>query len=155
MPTYNQLGTQVQTLFYNPENWKITTMPTFGRYWWQTPVSSAGPCITITAIGRCRNSPFSFNQRQRSFQRKLLSHWLKFLQHRYVEVVALWRQSWHQDNSRFQWLTFAMVMEILWPIKSGLMTQTVYSTTKYMVIYKGDEIVRGTIVALHGMIQMY
>ena len=38
---------------------------------------------------------------------------------------------------------------------SGLSTQTVYSTTKYMVIYKGDEIKCGTIVALHGMTQMY
>ena len=39
------------------------------------------------------------------------------------------------------------------PADSGL--QTVYSTTKYMGIYKGDEIICGTIVALHGMTQMY
>ena len=37
----------------------------------------------------------------------------------------------------------------------GLRTQTVYSTTKYMGIYKGDEIICGTIVALHGMTKMY
>ena len=41
------------------------------------------------------------------------------------------------------------------PQDSGLRTQTVYSTTKYMGIYKGDEIICGTIVALHGMTQMY
>ena len=37
----------------------------------------------------------------------------------------------------------------------AIRTQTVYSTTKYMGIYKGDEIICGTIVALHGMTQMY
>ena len=42
-----------------------------------------GPCLT-TAI-RCCRKPLS--QWQRSFQRKLRSHWLKFLQQRHVEVV--------------------------------------------------------------------
>ena len=40
----------------------------------------AGPCL-ITAIWRCRN-PFS--QWQRIFQRKLRSHWLKFLRHQAI-----------------------------------------------------------------------
>ena len=44
---------------------------------------ATGPCLT-TAIWRCRN-PFS--QWQRSFQRKLRSHWLKFLQQRHVAAV--------------------------------------------------------------------
>ena len=43
----------------------------------------SGPCLT-TVIWRCRN-PFS--QWQRSFQRKLRSHWLKFLRRRHVAVV--------------------------------------------------------------------
>ena len=42
-----------------------------------------GPCLT-TAIWRCRK-PFS--QWHRSFQRKLRSHWLKFLRQRHVAVV--------------------------------------------------------------------
>ena len=42
-----------------------------------------GPCLT-TAIWCCRK-PFS--QWQRSFQRKLRSHWLKFLWQRHVAVV--------------------------------------------------------------------
>ena len=42
-----------------------------------------GPCLT-TAIWRCRK-PFS--QWQPSFQRKLRSHWLKFLRQRHVAVV--------------------------------------------------------------------
>ena len=44
---------------------------------------NTGPCVT-TAIWRCRN-PFS--QWQRSFQRKLRSHWLKLLRQRHVAVV--------------------------------------------------------------------
>ena len=44
---------------------------------------TAGPCHT-TAIWRCRK-PFS--QWQRSFQRKLRSHWLKFLRQRHVAVL--------------------------------------------------------------------
>ena len=44
---------------------------------------AAGPSLT-TAIWRCRN-PFS--QWRRSFQRKLHSHWLKFLRQHHVAVV--------------------------------------------------------------------
>ena len=43
----------------------------------------AGPCLT-TAIWRCRNS---FSQWQRSFQRNMRFHWLKFLRQRHVAVV--------------------------------------------------------------------
>ena len=42
-----------------------------------------GPCLT-KAIWRCRKP---FTQWQRSFQRKLRSHWLKFLRQRHVAVV--------------------------------------------------------------------
>ena len=41
------------------------------------------PCLT-TAIWRCRKP---FTQWQRSFQRKLCTHWLKFLRQRHVAVV--------------------------------------------------------------------
>ena len=42
-----------------------------------------GPCLT-TAICRCQKH---FNQWQCSFQRKLRSHWLKFLRRRHVAAV--------------------------------------------------------------------
>ena len=44
---------------------------------------SAGPCIT-NVIATCRKN---FSQWHRSFQRKLRSHWLKFLRHVAITLV--------------------------------------------------------------------
>ena len=44
---------------------------------------SAGPCITNVFATRRKN----FSQWYRSFQRKLLSHWLKFLRHVAITLV--------------------------------------------------------------------
>ena len=59
----------------------------FSMAWCEKRLNSncwrTGPCLTI-AIWRCRK-PFS--QWQRSFQRKLHSHWLNFLHQRHVAVV--------------------------------------------------------------------
>ena len=46
-------------------------------------MSSAGPCITNVFATRRKN----FSQWHRSFQRKLLSHWLKFLRHVAITLV--------------------------------------------------------------------
>ena len=56
------------------------------RQCWPSPIllyGITGPCVT-TAIWRCCNS---FNQWQHSSQRKLRSHWLKFLWQRHVAIV--------------------------------------------------------------------
>ena len=45
--------------------------------------SNPGPCITNVFATRRKN----FSQWYRSFQRKLLSHWLKFLQHVAITLV--------------------------------------------------------------------
>ena len=51
---------------------------------------ASGPCITNVLATRRKN----FSQWHRSFQRKLLSHWLKFLRHVAITLViqgpALW-----------------------------------------------------------------
>ena len=71
-----------------------------------THICFSGPCLT-TAIWRCRN-PFSqsiclcrnpFSQWHRRFQRKLRSHWLKFLRQRHIAVV---RQGPGRNGSFFQ-----------------------------------------------------
>ena len=48
-----------------------------------------GPCITNVFATRRKN----FSQWHRSFQRKLLSHWLKFLRHVWFSVVR--SDDWH------------------------------------------------------------
>ena len=60
---------------------------------------SPGPCLA-TAIWWCHN-PFS--QWECSFQRKLHSHWLKFLRQHHVAVVIqalLWHMLLYVDSSR-------------------------------------------------------
>ena len=54
-----------------------------GLRWSGLIKAEPGPCLT-TAIWRYRNT---FSQWQRSFQRKLRSHWLKFLWQHHVVVV--------------------------------------------------------------------
>ena len=47
------------------------------------PLPNTGPCITKVFATRRKN----FSQWYRSFQRKLLSHWLKFLRHVAITLV--------------------------------------------------------------------
>ena len=60
-----------------------------GRKCTKTP----GPCITNVFATRRKN----FSKWHRSFQRKLLSHWLKFLRHVAITLVIQGPVSWHHD----------------------------------------------------------
>ena len=54
-----------------------------------------GPCIT-NVFATCRKN---FSQWHRSFQRKLRSHWLKFLRHVAITLVIQGPDiGWHSDN---------------------------------------------------------
>ena len=56
--------------------------------------TNAGPCITNVFATRRKN----FSQWYRSFQRKLLSHWLKFLRH--VAITLVIQGPGYRSNSQ-------------------------------------------------------
>ena len=71
----------------------------FHRTIWQLVVQWAnpGPCITNVFATRRKN----FSQWYRSFQRKLLSHWLKFLRH--VAITLVIQGPGQEDSSAPSW----------------------------------------------------
>ena len=69
------LGLNVLNLNAWPEKLKT--------WWYYLVEAAAGPCITNVFATRRKN----FSQWHRSFQRKLLSHWLKFLRHVAITLV--------------------------------------------------------------------
>ena len=56
-----------------------------------------GPCITNVFATRRKN----FSQWHRSFQRKLLSHWLKFLRHVAITLVIQGPGTWASAHSEY------------------------------------------------------
>ena len=86
------------------------------QFVWSTYPAAPGPCITNVFATRRKN----FSQWHRSFQRKLLSHWLKFLRHVAITLViqgpdnvfATRRKNFSQWHRSFQrkllshWLKF-------------------------------------------------
>ena len=74
LKSYNRRGTS--------HHWHNTWHPWLGEYrneYFQSP----GPCITNVFATHRKN----FSQWYRNFQRKLLSHWLKFLRHVAITLV--------------------------------------------------------------------
>ena len=62
---------------------RITGLCRIHRWPVNSPHKGPGPCITNVFATRRKN----FSQWHRSFQRKLLSHWLKFLRHVAITLV--------------------------------------------------------------------
>ena len=110
----------LQCLWYNqhtgimePGVWKNKTMDTYHKiskarlmiyshYILKTWINRSGPCITNVFATRRKN----FSQWHRSFQRKLLSHWLKFLRHVAITSVIpgpglpiSYKYGFYSDNS--------------------------------------------------------
>ena len=80
------------------------------------PLHTTGPCITNVFVTRRKN----FSQWHCSFQRKLLSHWLKFLRHVAITLViqgpGQWQMSKLKLNSQkvTHSLLYMWAMGLLW-----------------------------------------
>ena len=68
-----------------------------------------GPCITNVFATRRKN----FSQWHRSFQRKLLSHWLKFLRHVAITLVIQGPGAYQAGSQIHIYLKYTV--NLLWP----------------------------------------
>ena len=66
----------------------------------------SGPCITNVFATRRKN----FSQWHRSFQRKLLSHWLKFLRHVAITLVIQGPDLGERDLNALYFILYSMVL---------------------------------------------
>ena len=87
----------------------------FENWWWMKKIelvtSSPGPCL-ITAIWRCRK-PFS--RWQHSFQRKLRSHWLKFLWQHHVTIVRQGPgEGWLDSSPKYHQAPVIYITNCVW-----------------------------------------